>query len=628
MGIYNLAVRKLNKLNDIRLRRMGRWKGSNTVKVNHSAIAHDVLETSLVQLVPTKKSTQVIGKNWLANYFDNQASEHGEDGIISKIFEILKPKNKWLCEFGAHDPEIISNSWRLINKEGWSGVLIEGDDKLYEKLQNYYKKTKTVTCLHKMVNYEGEDRLDLILASTAIPKNPDLMIIDIDGNDYHVWDALVNYDPEVIMIEFNAAIPLDIHFVQEKIFFLNQGSSLRAIVSLANKKGYKLIAATAWNAFFVKNENYNLFFSSDVSLEEMYVYPAKHPIEMRAFQTYDGTIVISYWNEMMWHSVNLKQNDYQVLPASYRVFRRELAVQDFEYEKAGKRYSGEDESKKHLTKINEKPSNRISAFARNEYSRYGEDGIIEQLVKVISTHNRYFVDVGAWDGVTHSKSRNLAINHGWRGLLVEESVDAYAKLRTGYRSISAIATLNSPLALEGEHSLNAMLRAQNAPNDPDFMTISVYGMDYYLWESLTEYTPKIVAIQFNPTIHNELKFIQANDFEINHGCSLRALLELGNYKGYELVGVTLDTAFFLDRKYAYRFFELVQATKGDLDEMYEPYLMRLYQLYDGTLNLEGLDRLFWHNMPIDLEKIQVIPKHLRQFHQHADGKNKKFFYRV
>lgn len=629
VGIYNRAIKKLNQLNDIRLRRKLINTNINTTTSDKKASLKNSLSECILEIVPTKKTTQVIGKNWLANYFDNQASEHGEDGIVKKIFEIMPPENKWVCEFGAHDPEIISNSWRLINKEGWSAVLIEGDDTLYNKLKDYYSDKKMpVTCIKKMVSYEGDDRLDSILSSTQIPANPDLMIIDIDGNDFHVWEALSNYQPTVVMIEFNAAIPLDISFTQEKKFSLNQGSSLRAMVNLAKLKNYRLIAVTSWNAFFVKSDRYHLFFSEEPMLEEMYVYPAKHPIEMRAFQLYDGTLVITHWSEMLWHSVDLGLEDYQALPLSYRVFKRELACQDAVYERDGKRIDTKLANQAHLEKIFSKPSNKITIHAKNEYSRYGEDGIIDVLARIVSSNHLYFVDVGAWDGITHSKTRNLAVKHSWSGLAIEENTYAYEKLCEAYALLSRVKTVNPKLGLDGDSSLDIILKRENAPLDPDVMSITLFGQDYYVWESLQTYRPKVVAVQFNPTIQNDVKFVQSNNFDLHQGCSLRALLELGNYKGYELVGVTLETAFFIDRKYAYRFFEVIQASKGDLDDMFEPLLMRLYQLYDGTLNLEGLDRFIWNNIPIDIDKIQVIPKSLRKFHQHADSKNKKHFYRV
>jgi hypothetical protein len=63
-----------------------------------------------------------------------------------------------------------------------------------------------------------------------------LLTIDIDGNDYHIWDSMQKYQPKVVIIEYNPTIPNDIKFIQEANFDVNQGSSLRAKIELGGKK--------------------------------------------------------------------------------------------------------------------------------------------------------------------------------------------------------------------------------------------------------------------------------------------------------------------------------------------------------------------------------------------------------
>lgn len=59
-----------------------------------------------------------------------------------------------------------------------------------------------------------------------------------------------------------------------------------------------------------------------------------------------------------------------------------------------------------------------------------------------------------------------------------------------------------------------------------------------IWESLEDYYPKVVVIEHNPTIPNNIIYIQEKDVSIQRGSSLRALVELGKSKGYELVATT------------------------------------------------------------------------------------------
>ena len=334
----------------------------------------------------------------------------------------MPPQNKWVCEFGAHEPEIISNTWQLIHKQGWHAVLIEGYADYYNKLKTYYEHNARVHCVNNMVSFEGEQKLDAILAQTPAPLDLDFMVIDIDGNDYHVWEAIEKYRARLVMIEFNASIPVDVSFKQPRDLSVNQGSSLKAMVELAATKGYKLIAVTSWNAFFVQDQYYSLFFKEEPQLEDMYVFPAKHPIWMRTFQLYDGTIMMAPWNEMLWHKINLNSDDYQVLPSSLRHFSRELACRDYVMETNGKRTPLEKEEAQALQRIFNMPGNVLGQFAKNIYSKHGEDGILDKLIQLSSISQHYYVEVGAGNGVDRSQSRHLRTNHVWDGLMLESNL--------------------------------------------------------------------------------------------------------------------------------------------------------------------------------------------------------------
>lgn len=583
----------------------------------------------LLQFVPTKKNSQVIGKNWLINYNDRHSPE-GENiliaGIIKNIFGVLPPGDKWMCEFGAHEPEYCSHSWRMIHNQGWNAVLIDAEQKFYDMLTEYYKDTNSVHCVLRKIQFEGKDTLDNILTETPIPENMDLMIIDIDGNDYHIWETINRYQAKVVMIEFIATIPLEVSFVQAKDFSINNGSSLAAMNNLAKQKGYKLVAVTSWNAFFVQEKYFDLFFKEEPTLEEIYVYPAKLPTWMHAFQLYDGTLVLGD-KHIIWHNINLDLADIQVLPKSYRFFSRELAHSHYILELNGEKTAVTQENTSYLNKIFAMPSNKISAFACNTHSKYGEDGILEKLISMISVNHSYFVDVGAWDGVAYSKSKNLRDKHQWQGLLIESDDNACVKLRKNSSNFPKIKAHFQKLTLAGNSSLQTTLEIHSVPTDFDVLLLNNYGMEYHLWESLNKFNPKIVAVQFNPTIPNDMRFIQENNFSVHHGCSLRALYELAAHKGYELVGTTMETAFFVDKKYFPEIASSLGIESTDPDDMFCPVAMHLFQLFDGTLRLAGLTHLLWHCLRIDEDKMQVVPKALRKFHQYADSFFKKAYYR-
>ena len=254
---------------------------------------------------------------WLNGHAHNVRSQVGEDGILEKIFEVIGTENRWCVEFGAWDGEYLSNTWHPINNLGWSGVLIEGNSEKFEDLKRTYPEGHAKTHLmNRFVGWEGEEALDTILAETPIPHDFDLLSIDIDGNDYHVWNALNAYRPRVIISEFNPTIPNDIIFVQDPVPDLMQGCSLAALIELGKQKGYELVCAAPWNGIFVRSDLYPQFGIADNSIDAM------HHCEwdMTIFHGYDGTFFGAGHMYVNWHAIPLTHEDLHMIPARMRVF--------------------------------------------------------------------------------------------------------------------------------------------------------------------------------------------------------------------------------------------------------------------------------------------------------------------
>jgi len=230
----------------------------------------------------------------LLNYKKTITSQFGEDGIIEKIFEIIKPTNKWCVEFGAGDGKYLSNTWNLINK-GWTGILIESNKEKFNRIPINNKIFK----YNKFVNFEGNNTIDNILKKiNSAPKDIDLISIDIDGIDYHIWKSLKEVEPKVIIIEFNPTIDNNIIFIQNKDMKVNQGSSLKAIVELGRKKGYELIAVTDTNAIFVKGKYFELFDIKDNSINTLNTKGKYYQTQVAQF--YDGTIMLTGNKKRFW----------------------------------------------------------------------------------------------------------------------------------------------------------------------------------------------------------------------------------------------------------------------------------------------------------------------------------------
>ncbi|MDG2049147.1 MAG: hypothetical protein P8M78_03195 [Myxococcota bacterium] len=205
-------------------------------------------------------------------------SQFGEDGVIEKIFEIIPPTDKYIVAFGAHDGVTNSNARNLILNHGWGGLLIEGDPMRAAKLAQVYGDNKAVTTMEEWV-FPGN--IELLFEDAGVPENFDLLVIDIDSNDYYVWRAIHDYRPKVVLIEANPHFPppqlmvIDFHPMNYWDTKTNAyvGASIASLDRLAKKKGYELLYCMmpmSPNCFFVDAQYAPLFGIEDNSPEAIW----------------------------------------------------------------------------------------------------------------------------------------------------------------------------------------------------------------------------------------------------------------------------------------------------------------------------------------------------------------------
>jgi hypothetical protein len=210
-------------------------------------------------------------RNPLWPYRKKVSSQNGEDGIIERIFELIGTTNKWCVEFGAWDGRFNSNSHYWIHDHGWSGVLIEADPEKFRCLDEYYSDRRDVHRFHARIGRANP--LDGFLAAAKVPRNPDLLSIDIDGMDYWIWHDLVNYRPRVIVIEVNVTCPPHIRLIPAYKPDSYLSASARAMVELGKMKGYELAAMVQGNCIFVLSEEFDRLGIKDNNLNILFNSP-------------------------------------------------------------------------------------------------------------------------------------------------------------------------------------------------------------------------------------------------------------------------------------------------------------------------------------------------------------------
>lgn len=281
-------------------------------------------------------------------------------------------------------------------------------------------------------------------------------------------------------------------------------------------------------------------------------------------------------------------------------------------------------------------------YASNKTSQNGEDGIISRLFQLLPFRKKqYCVDVGAWDGVHLSNTYSLlvgdnpnATQSNWSGVLIEadsQRFKALKKLHDGLSNISICAEVSCDP--NSSQSLLAILKreAPDLPLDFDLLSIDVDGFDYWVMANVLGlsspactddsssssyyYRPKVICVEFNPTMPMDLVYVQPRSDSIHHGSSLSAFVELAIAAGYTLVETTLFNAFFVQCDLYEQFLknEIPDTSIEALQSCPLSMGTQLYQLYDGTIKLWGCKRMLWHRFPIDEKKIQIIPQNERRF---------------
>ncbi|MDP9091554.1 MAG: FkbM family methyltransferase [Actinomycetota bacterium] len=249
--------------------------------------------------------------------------------------------------------------------------------------------------------------------------------------------------------------------------------------------------------------------------------------------------------------------------------------------------------------------------ARDVYSQMGEDGIAEALLAQFPNRNNWVVEFGAWDGVHLSNSRYLVAHRDFSAVLIEGSDRRFTDLEALYRNRADVHTIHAYVRTCDPNTLDDILSRTPTPKDFDYLSIDIDGNDYHVWASLLAYRPKLVCIEFNPTVASDIEFIQPDDFSIKHGASIKAMVNLGRQKGYELAAMTTGNAFFVSEE----MFPYVEIADNSINVLRADtsYVTHVFSGYDGTMFIVGSTELPFHQIPMRLANHQELPRLLRKF---------------
>jgi hypothetical protein len=221
-----------------------------------------------LQLSGRMASWQVRARNTIANLQEVEfrvSSQWGQDGIIDWLIEraAIPSAAQTFVELGVENYRQ-SNTRFLLQNRNWRGLIMDRDPALVAAVKSDGLSWRyDLTARPAFITREN---INDLISGAGFGGEIGLLNIDIDGNDYWVWEALHTVRPIICICEYNAVfgdvhpicIPYDQYFSRTKAHPSNLyfGASIAALRSLASKKGYRFVGTNSAgnDAFFVRED--------------------------------------------------------------------------------------------------------------------------------------------------------------------------------------------------------------------------------------------------------------------------------------------------------------------------------------------------------------------------------------
>jgi hypothetical protein len=199
---------------------------------------------------------------------------------------------------------------------------------------------------------------------------------------------------------------------------------------------------------------------------------------------------------------------------------------------------------------------RLADYEFRVFSQWGEDGIIQYLIRNVAIPDKSFIEFGV-ESYREANMRFLLMHDNWRGLIIDggkENIAAVQAEELYWRyNLTAVNSFITP------SNINDLFTKYGFTGQIGLLSIDIDGMDYWVWKNISVVSPAIVVAEYNArfgsdravTLALDEKFTRgsAHYSMIYYGVSLAALVKLGNEKGYALVGCNSNgnNAFFVRR---------------------------------------------------------------------------------
>lgn len=242
------------------------WGLLTTIRHGIPALSTEIEEAKI--LAAKALAMQIAEKGVLADIRDAEFkvfSQFGEDGILEYLIrQIGIPADKQsFVEFGVESYRESNTRFLLMNRN-WRGLVIDGSADHMEGV-----KKSALAWRHDLTAvaaFIDRDNINRLIEEGGLSGEIGLLSVDIDGNDYWVWESIDVISPIIVVAEYNSVfgpdlaitVPYDPRFVRSEAHHshLYWGASISALATLAGRKGYDLVGGNSAgnNVFFVRRD--------------------------------------------------------------------------------------------------------------------------------------------------------------------------------------------------------------------------------------------------------------------------------------------------------------------------------------------------------------------------------------
>ena len=150
-------------------------------------------------------------------------SQYGEDGILQYLIREtgISRQETSFVEFGVQN-YAESNTRFLLMNDHWRGMIIDGSKEHMDYVRNqdiYWRHD--LTAIDAWID---RDNINQLIGDAGFSGDIGILSVDIDGNDYWVWEKIDIVKPVIVVVEWNSvfgsehaiSVPYNPSFQREK----------------------------------------------------------------------------------------------------------------------------------------------------------------------------------------------------------------------------------------------------------------------------------------------------------------------------------------------------------------------------------------------------------------------------